>query len=218
MRCFNKKDLFNIVNKRRIFVKRLKKKANSELNYEIELALVDLVFSNDGSNLIELYNEIDQDCFYNGEVYKILYLDDRKLIKDLQVKKDEMGIYVKCKDLINSIYENVTVGDWTSTSKQYENLDLIGLDITVNNPISVVIKFNCKNGIDLNKLSKRCLENFNNENIDSYNEELNALIEITDQQNEVFAKMSKDYEILSISDVDINEFSGTVNILNLELE
>lgn len=199
-------------------MKRLKKKANSELNYDIELALVDLVFSNDGSNLIELYNEIDQDCFYNGEVYKILYLDSRKLIKDLHVKKDEMGIYVKCKDLINSIYENITVGDWTSTSKQHEDINSIGLDITVNNPISVVIEFNCKNGIDLNKLSKRCLENFNNENISNYDKELNALIEITDQQNEVYAKTSKDYEIVSISGVDINEFSGTVNILNLELE
>lgn len=199
-------------------MKRLKKKANNELNYEIEMALVDLVFSNDGSNLIELYNEIDQDCFYNGTVYKILYLDDRKLIKDLKVKKDEMGIYVKCKDLVNSIYENITVGDWTSTSKQYEDLDSIGLDITVSNPISVVVEFNCKNGIDLNKLSKRCLEKFNNENISNYDKELNALIEITDQQNEVYAKMSKDYEILSISGVDINEFSGTVNIINLELE
>lgn len=199
-------------------MKRLKKKANSELNYEIEMALVDLVFSNDGSNLIELYNEIDQDCFYNGVVYKILYLNDRKLIKDLKVKKDEMGIYVKCKDLVNSIYENITVGDWTSTSKQYEDLDSIGLDITVSNPISVVVEFNCKNGIDLNKLSKRCLENFNNENISNYDKELNALIEITDQQHEVYAQMSKDYEILSISGVDINEFSGTVNIVNLELE
>lgn len=199
-------------------MKRLKKKANSELNYEIEMSLVDLVFSNDGSNLIELYNEIDQDCFYNGTVYKILYLDDRKLIKDLKVKKDEMGIYVKCKDLVNSIYENITVGDWTSTSKQYEDLDSIGLDITVSNPISIVVEFNCKNGIDLNKLSKRCLEKFNNENISNYDKELNALIEITNQQNEVYAKMSKDYEILSISGVDINEFSGTVNIINLELE
>lgn len=199
-------------------MKRLKKKANSELNYEIEMGLVDLVFSNDGSNLIELYNEIDQDCFYNGVVYKILYLDDRKLIKDLHVKKDEMGIYVKCKDLVNSIYENITVGDWTSTSKQYEDLDSIGLDITVSNPISVVVKFNCKNGIDVNKLSKRCLENFNNENISNYDKELNALIEISEQQNEVYAQMSKDYEILAISDIDINEFSGTVNILNLELE
>ena len=199
-------------------MKRLKKKANSELNYEIEMALVDLVFSNDGSNLIELYNEIDQDCFYNGTVYKILYLNDRKLIKDLKVKKDEMGIYVKCKDLVDSIYENIIVGDWTSTSKQYEDLDSIGLDITVNNPISVVIKFNCENGIDVNKLSKRCLENFNNENINNYDKELNALIEISGQQNEVYAKTSKDYEILSISGMDINEFSGTVNILNLELE
>ena len=199
-------------------MKRLRKKANSELNYEIEMSLVDLVFSNDGSNLIELYNEIDSDCFYNGIVYKILYLDDRKLIKDLKVKKDEMGIYVKCKDLVNSIYENIIVGDWTSTSKQYEDLDSIGLDITVSNPISVVIKFNCKNGIDVNKLSKRCLENFNNENISNYDKELNALIEISDQQNEVYAKTSKDYEIVSISGVDINEFSGTVNIINLELE
>lgn len=199
-------------------MKRLRKKANSELNYEIEMGLVDLVFSNDGSNLIELYNEIDQDCFYNGVVYKILYLDDRKLIKDLKVKKDEMGIYVKCKDLVDSIYENIVVGDWTSTSKQYEDLDSIGLDITVSNPISVVVKFNCKNGIDVNKLSKRCLENFNNENINNYDKELNALIEISEQQNEVYAQMSKDYEILSISDIDMNEFSGTVNILNLELE
>ena len=83
------------------------------------MALVDLVFSNDGNNLIELYNEIDQDCFYNGVVYKILYLNNR---------------------------------------------------------------------------------------------------ELTDQQNEVYTKMSKDYKIISISDMDINEFSGTVNILNLELE
>lgn len=199
-------------------MKRLRKKANSKLNYEIEMGLVDLVFSNDGSNLIELYNEIDQDCFYNGVVYKILYLNYRKLIKDLKVKKDEMGIYVKCKDLVDSIYENIIVGDWTSTSKQYEDLDSIGLDITVNNPISVVIKFNCENGIDVNKLSKRCLENFNNENINNYDKELNALIEISGQQNEVYAKTSKNYEILSISDIDINEFSGTVNILNLELE
>ena len=199
-------------------MRRLKKKANNELNCEIEMALVDLVFSNDGNNLIELYNEIDQDCFYNGVVYKILYLNDRELINDLQVKKDEMGIYVKCEDLVDSIYKNITVGDWTSTSKQYEGIDSIGLGITVNNPISVVIEFNCKNGIDLNELSKRCLENFNNENIDDYDKELNALIELTDQQHEVYAKISKDYKIISISGMDINEFSGTVNILNLELE
>ena len=49
-------------------MKRLKKKANNDLNYEMELALVNLVFTNDGSSLIDMYNEIDNDCIYNGEV------------------------------------------------------------------------------------------------------------------------------------------------------
>ena len=31
-------------------MKRLKKKANNDLNYEMELALVNLVFTNDGSS------------------------------------------------------------------------------------------------------------------------------------------------------------------------
>lgn len=200
-------------------MKRLKKKANNELNYEIELALVDLVFSNDGSNLIELYNEIDSDCMYNGEVYRILYLNDRELIENIKTQKDEMGIYVKCKDLIDSIREKIETGDWQSTTKSYDNINLLGIDITVNNPISVVIKFNCKNGIDLNKLSQKCLNDFKKNNApEVYIKELSGLVDITNQQNEVYAKMSKDYEILSISGVDINEFSGTVNIINLELE
>ena len=200
-------------------MKRLIKKANSELNYEIEMALVDLVFSNDGSNLIELYNEIDQDCFYNGEVYRILYLNDRELIENIKTRKDEMGIYVKCEDLIHSIREKIETGDWQSTTKSYDNINLLGIDITVNNPISVVIKFNCKNGIDLNKLSQKCLNDFKQNNASEvYIKELNGLVDITNQQNEVYAKMSKDYEIVSISDININEFSGTVNIINLELE
>lgn len=200
-------------------MKRLKKKANSELNYEIEMALVDLVFSNDGSNLIELYNEIDSDCMYNGEVYRILYLNDRELIENIKTQKDEMGIYVKCEDLIHSIQEKIETGDWQSTTKSYDDINLLGIDITVNNPISVVIKFNCKNGIDLNKLSQKCLNDFKKNNASEvYIKELKGLVDITNQQNEVYAKVQNDYEIISISDISINEFSGTVNILNLELE
>lgn len=199
-------------------MKRLKKKANSELNYKIEMALVDLVFSNDGSNLIELYNEIDNDCMYNGEVYRILYLNDRELIENIKTQKDEMGIYVKCEDLIHSIQEKIETGDWQSTTKSYDNINSLGIDITVNNPINVVIKFNCKNGIDLNKLSQKCLNDFKKNNApEVYIKELNGLVDITNQQHEVYAKIPNDYEILSISDIDINEFSGTVNILNLEL-
>ena len=65
-------------------MKRLKKKANNDLNYEMELALVNLVFTNDGSSLIDMYNEIDNDCIYNGEVYRILYLNDRELIENIK--------------------------------------------------------------------------------------------------------------------------------------
>ena len=200
-------------------MKRLKKKANNDLNYEMELALVNLVFTNDGSSLIELYNEIDNDCFYNGEVYRILYLNDRELIENIKTQKDEMGIYVKCKDLIHAIQEKIETGDWQSTTKSYDNINSLGIDITVNNPISVVIKFNCKNGIDLNKLSQKCLNDFKKNNASEvYIKELNELINITKQQEEVYAKIPSDYEIVSISDVNINEFTGTVNIINLELD
>ena len=200
-------------------MRRLKKKANSELNCEIEMALVDLVFSNDGNNLIELYNEIDNDCIYNGEVYRILYLNDRELIENIKTQKDEMGIYVKCKDLIYAIQEKIETGDWQSTTKSYDNINSLGIDVTVNNPISVVIKFNCKNGIDLNKLSQKCLNDFKKNNASEvYIKELNELVNITKQQEEVYAKIPSDYEIVSISDVNINEFTGTVNIINLELD
>ena len=200
-------------------MKRLKKKANNDLNYEMELALVNLVFTNDGSSLIELYNEIDQDCFYNGEVYRILYLNDRELIENIKTQKDEMGIYVKCKDLICAIQEKIETGDWQSTTKSYDNINSLGIDITVSNPISVVIKFNCKNGIDLNKLSQKCLNDFKKNNTSEvYIKELNELVNITNQQQEVYAKIPNNYEIVSISDININEFTGTVNIINLELE
>ena len=200
-------------------MKRLKKKANNDLNYEMELALVNLVFTNDGSSLIDIYNEIDNDCFYNGEVYRILYLNDRELIENIKTQKDEMGIYVKCKDLICAIQEKIETGDWQSTTKSYDNINSLGIDITVSNPISVVIKFNCKNGIDLNKLSQKCLNDFKKNNASEvYIKELNELINITKQQEEVYAKIPSDYEIVSISDVNINEFTGTVNIINLELD
>ena len=200
-------------------MKRLKKKANNDLNYEMELALVNLVFTNDGSSLIDIYNEIDQDCFYNGTVYRILYLNDRELIENIKTQKDEMGIYVKCNDLIYAIQEKIETGDWQSTTKSYEGIDSIGLEITVDNPISVVIGFDCKNGIDLNKLSQKCLNDFKKNNASEvYIKELNELVNITNQQQEVYARISKDYEIVSISGVNINEFNGTVNILNLELE
>ena len=200
-------------------MKRLKKKANNDLNYEMELALVNLVFTNDGSSLIDIYNEIDQDCFYNGTVYRILYLNDREFIENIKTQKDEMGIYVKCKDLIYAIQEKIETGDWQSTTKSYEGIDSIGLEITVDNPISVVIGFDCKNGIDLNKLSQKCLNDFKKNNASEvYIKELNELVNITNQQQEVYARISKDYEIVSISGVNINEFNGTVNILNLELE
>ena len=200
-------------------MKRLKKKANNDLNYEMELALVNLVFTNDGSSLIDMYNEIDQDCFYNGEVYRILYLNDRELIENIKTQKDEMGIYVKCKDLIHAMQEKIETGDWQSTTKSYDNINSLGIDITVNNPISVVIKFNCKNGIDLNKLSQKCLNDFKKNNASEvYIKELNELVDITNQQQEVYAKIPSNYEIISISDININEFTGTVNIINLELE
>ena len=200
-------------------MKRLKKKANNDLNYEMELALVNLVFTNDGSSLIDMYNEIDQDCFYNGEVYRILYLNDRELIKNIKTQKDEMGIYVKCKDLIYAIQEKIETGDWQSTTKSYEGIDSIGLEITVDNPISVVIKFNCKNGIDLNKLSQKCLNDFKKNNASEvYIRELNELVDITNQQQEVYARIPNNYEIVSISDININEFTGMVNIINLELD
>ena len=200
-------------------MKRLKKKANNDLNYEMELALVNLVFTNDGSSLIDMYNEIDQDCFYNGEVYRILYLNDRELIENIKTQKDEMGIYVKCKDLIHAIQEKIETGDWQSTTKSYDNINSLGIDITVSNPISVVIKFNCKNGIDLNKLSQKCLNDFKKNNASEvYIRELNELVDITKQQEEVYTKIPSNYEIVSISDININEFTGTVNIINLELE
>ena len=200
-------------------MKRLKKKANNDLNYEMELALVNLVFTNDGSSLIDMYNEIDNDCFYNGEVYRILYLNDRELIKNIKTQKDEIGIYVKCKDLIYTIQEKIETGDWQSTTKSYDNINSLGIDITVSNPISVVIKFNCKNGIDLNKLSQKCLNDFKKNNASEvYIKELNELVDITKQQEEVYAKIPSNYEIVSISDVNINEFTGTVNIINLELD
>ena len=200
-------------------MKRLKKKANNDLNYEMELALVNLVFTNDGSSLIDMYNEIDQDCFYNGEVYRILYLNDRELIENIKTQKDEMGIYVKCKDLICAIQEKIETGDWQSTTKSYDNINSLGIDITVSNPISVVIKFNCKNGIDLNKLSQKCLNDFKKNNASEvYIKELNELVNITNQQQEVYAKIPNNYEIVSISDININEFTGTVNIINLELD
>ena len=200
-------------------MKRLKKKANNDLNYEMELALVNLVFTNDGSSLIDMYNEIDNDCFYNGEVYRILYLNDRELIENIKTQKDKMGIYVKCKDLIYAIQEKIETGDWQSTTKSYDNINSLGIDITVSNPISVVIKFNCKNGIDLNKLSQKCLNDFKKNNASEvYIKELNELVDITNQQQEVYAKIPSNYEIVSISDVNINEFTGTVNIINLELD
>ena len=200
-------------------MKRLKKKANNDLNHEMELALVNLVFTNDGSSLIELYNEIDNDCFYNGEVYRILYLNDRELIENIKTQKDEMGIYVKCKDLICAIQEKIETGDWQSTTKSYDNINSLGIDITVSNPISVVIKFNCKNGIDLNKLSQKCLNDFKENNASEvYIKELNELVDITNQQQEIYAKIPNNYEIVSISDININEFTGMVNIINLELD
>ena len=200
-------------------MKRLKKKANNDLNYEMELALVNLVFTNDGSSLIDMYNEIDNDCFYNGEVYRILYLNDKELIENIKTQKDEMGIYVKCKDLICAIQEKIETGDWQSTTKSYDNINSLGIDITVSNPISVVIKFNCKNGIDLNKLSQKCLNDFKKNNASEvYIKELNELVNITNQQQEVYAKIPNNYEIVSISDININEFSGTINIINLELD
>ena len=200
-------------------MKRLKKKANNDLNYEMELALVNLVFTNDGSSLIDMYNEIDQDCFYNGEVYRILYLNDRELIENIKTQKDEMGIYVKCKDLIYAIQEKIETRDWQSTTKSYDNINSLGIDITVSNPISVVIKFNCKNGIDLNKLSQKCLNDFKKNNASEvYIKELNELVDITNQQQEVYARIPNNYEIVSISDININEFTGTVNIINLELD
>ena len=200
-------------------MKRLQKKANNDLNYEMELALVNLVFTNDGSSLIDMYNEIDNDCIYNGEVYRILYLNDRELIENIKTQKDEMGIYLKCKDLICAIQEKIETGDWQSTTKSYDNINSLGIDITVSNPISVVIKFNCKNGIDLNKLSQKCLNDLKKNNASEvYIRELNELVDITNQQQEVYARIPNNYEIVSISDININEFSGTVNIINLELD
>ena len=49
-------------------MKRLKKKANNALTYEMELALLNLVSTNDGSSLIDLYNEIDHDCIYIAQL------------------------------------------------------------------------------------------------------------------------------------------------------
>lgn len=202
-------------------MKRLRKKANIDNSYNIEEALVNLIFTNDGSNLVEMYNEVlsnDSDCLYNSTVYRILYLDYKKLISNMNVKKDEMGIYVKCGELVDEIYNNVYSGDWQSTTKSLENINSLGIDITVSNPISVVIKFECKNGIDLEKLAKKYLKVFTQNNSgESYIRELKEMANIASMQQEVYTQVPKNYEIVSISDININEFTGTVNILNLEI-
>lgn len=200
---------------------RLKKIANADNCYEIEEALVNLIFTDDGSNLMDLYNEIandDPECLYNGMVYRILYLDYKKLINNINTKKDKNGIYVKCEELVEEIYNNIYSGDWQSTTKSLDNVNSLELEITVSNPISVVIGFNCKNGVDLQKLCQKYLKIFEkDENNDVYIRELKEMIDISSTQQEIYAKIPNNYEIFTISDMDIDNFTGTVNILNLEI-
>ena len=42
-----------------------------------------------------------------------------------------MGIYVKCKDLIHAIQEKIETGDWQSTTKSYDNINSLGIDIFI---------------------------------------------------------------------------------------
>ena len=52
---------------------------------------------------------------------------------------------------------------------------------------------------------------------ESYIRELKEMADIASTQQEVYTQVPKNYEIVSISDININEFTGTVNILNLEI-
>ena len=55
------------------------------------------------------------------------------------------------------------------------------------------------------------------QNNDVYIRELKEMIDISSTQQEIYAKIPNNYKIFTISDMDIDNFTGTVNILNLEI-
>ena len=55
------------------------------------------------------------------------------------------------------------------------------------------------------KLSQKRLNDFKKNNVSEvYIRELNELVDITNQQEEVYTKIPSNYEIVSISDININ--------------
>lgn len=201
-------------------------------------AIVDLLCENEGNNLVNLINNVtidNADCLYSGKVYRKLYFDS-SFIENLNSYEDiETNEYFDGNEFLAEIKKRIRTGDYQSASKSYEAcLNLTENDlmpIYTEEAIGVIIEFECKNGIDMMKLTNKyseiffeyCCEDPDShsyyEKYEAYNKELKKLFNSFKNEEEIYAQLPNNYKIINVAGLDIDEIENcTVSMAMLCLE
>lgn len=221
-------------------MKRLIKKNSIEdptEEFNVKDALIDLIYNNEGNEIVNLINntEIDNsDCLYNGKVYRKLFFDVSFINSLSSYFEDDFGEYFDGDELISKIKEMIQTNIYQSFSKSLDacedlTVDELGVVVRGDELLPVIIQMDCKNGIDVMKLTKKYAEifkDYSHEDPDKYDcktfrlfsEKLNETIKDFENEQEIYAMLDS-YEFLSVGGLSADEFEGTtLNLANLDLE
>ena len=214
-RLIKKSKLINC-NKAINFIKMIKKAADENPQKTME-AIKSLTIDNENGLMNELYSDIianNPDCIYNGKVYRKLEIDKDDIMSMIDpIDEDEDNEY-EIDDVLEALNSVIITNTLQSTSSDLDACEEFDPEIGGDN-LSVIISFNCANGLDVMKLTKKYL-NIAKDNKDTdgkyrqYVKYLNNIINAFEEEKEIFCVVPDEYEIYSIDDDIVNLMSTII--------
>ena len=183
---------------------------NDEQKYYLEIsnALDQLIFNNDGSQIINL--DLPQESFYSGTVYRKLTFD-YLFIDDLESEVDDNGWFVTKKQIEDKANRMIITNSWQSTTNNLEACkEFNAQSRTMEDPVNLIISFETSNGIDINYLlnyvykyvSKQIYKHAKFEEAEKM---LSNLIKSFGKEEEIYTMVPSSYDLLYVNDISLVE-------------
>lgn len=142
--------------------------------------------------------EDNPDCLFNGPVYRKIDVNSETILI-------EMGEDVSINNFINTIKKHIKVGKHQSATKSLEVTKNFMPDSGDECTMSVTIKFEANNGIDIQALANKYYELNKDSDNESMLIKLKSILSYANEQ-EVYTLLTNDFEIVQVNDVPIEEF------------
>lgn len=190
---------------------------NDEQKYYLEIsnALEQLIFNNDGSQIVNL--DLPQESFYSGTVYRKLTFD-YLFIDDLESDSDENGWFVTKQQIENKANKIITTNSWQSTTNNLEACKKFNAQSrTMEDSVNLIISFEAVNGIDINYLLKYTYKYvskqiYKHTKFEQAEKMLSNLIKSFGKEEEIYAIVPSSYDLLYVNNVSLIELESNQKI------